>query len=92
MKTTRRIHRAIALPVALLAIAAAGCSGKDSPTAPQTGGGGVPPDGAGAQTWSITVTASPSQLGLPPAGSGGEVPTSTITIQVRNASTGAPPA
>ncbi|HXT22003.1 MAG TPA: IPT/TIG domain-containing protein [Thermoanaerobaculia bacterium] len=74
----------------LLATSLAGCSSKDSPSAPNTGGPGVPPSGGtGSGTWNITVVANPSSLELPEAG---ETPdTSVVAITVRNASNGNPP-
>ena len=72
--------------LALLAGAFGACTSKSSPTAPPLSGGGTPPTGSGSTLYNITVTASPSSLAvLVP------LPTSTITVNVRNASTGAPP-
>lgn len=80
------------LTVALLTLGGglAGCSSKSSPTAPSTGGGGVPPSGGvGTGTWNITVVATPNEVELPEFGT--TPPTVTVHITVRNASTGNPP-
>ena len=80
------------LTVALLALGGglAGCSSKSSPTAPATGGGGVPPSGGvGTGSWNITVVATPNAVELPDIGQ--PTPTVTVTISVRNATTGNPP-
>lgn len=80
------------LTVALLALGGglAGCSSKSSPTAPASGGGSVPPSGGvGTGTWNITVVATPNEVELPDPGQ--PVPTVTVHITVRNASTGNPP-
>ena len=77
----------VTLSLALLAFFSLGllaCS-SDDPTAPQQtpqdpGGGG-----AGSAVWNITVTPEDSEL----LSTGGD--STTVTIQVRNASTGAPP-
>jgi hypothetical protein len=76
---------AVAFAAALLA----GCSAKDSPTAPPTGGGGVPAGSAGnAGAWVVTVTASPSTVHTNTVFSD---ELSTIVVTVRNSQTGAPP-
>src|SRR6185369_1228926 len=79
------------LTIALLAAGGLlGCSSKESPTSPAPGGGGVPPsNGVGTGTWNITVVATPNAVALPDVGE--TAPTVTITISVRNASTGNPP-
>ena len=90
MNTTRAWKAAFAIAALALSAGLYGCTGKESPTAPNTGGGGVPPSGGvGPGNWNITVVATPSTVALVPTAT---IPsTSTITITVRNAQTGAPP-
>jgi hypothetical protein len=79
------------LTVGVFAVAAVlmGCPSKSPSEPPSTGGGGVPPSGGvGTGAWTLTVNATPSEV---PLDSATVPPTSTITINVRNASTGSPP-
>ncbi|HEV8240029.1 MAG TPA: IPT/TIG domain-containing protein [Thermoanaerobaculia bacterium] len=90
MNTTRAWKAAFAIGALALSAGLAGCSSKSSPTAPATGGGGVPPSGGvGNGTWNITVVATPGAVELPDVGE--PTPTVSVTISVRNASTGSPP-
>ena len=90
MKNTQAWKAAFAIGALVLAAGLAGCSSKSSPTAPGTGGGNVPPSGGvGTGSWNISVVATPNALALPDVGE--PTPVSTVTISVRNASTGAPP-
>ena len=87
MKLNLALNSLRRMAAAGLLLAAAGCSSED-PTSPDTGGPGVPPGGGiGPGTWSITVTADPPTLTLPPAGSADPVPTSLVTVRVRGTNT-----
>ena len=90
MNNAKSWKAALTAAALALTVGMAGCSSKSSPTQPPTGGGGgVPPSGGvGNGTWNITVVANPSEV---PLDSATVAPTSTITINVRNASTGSPP-
>lgn len=89
-KAARAWKAALAIGVLALSAGLAGCTSKSSPTSPSPGGGGVPPSGGvGNGTWNITVVATPNTVELPDLGE--PTPTVTVTISVRNASTGSPP-
>ncbi len=92
MKNSKTRNALRAAGTLALVAALTACTSKDSPTAPQSGGGGGVPSGTGnAGAWTITVTASPNTLHTPPASQlfGDEL--STITVAARNTATGVAP-
>jgi IPT/TIG domain-containing protein len=86
--------QALRTTLAIAALAAAllaGCTSDESPTAPPTGSSGVQPGGSSgnAGAWVVTVTASPNTVHTQETTPSTEL--STIVVNVRNSTTGAPP-